>query len=147
MGRYDLVSELIRRMRRAHGLPDRLPRGEPLAPGMEGPFPPLIEMAVQDSTKKNGITQSFADDALQMAYRQRPDLWWALAETRNTDIDVGQRAEFDAFLRQLLEAEFADRVAAVDASGVMGQNPQLFWATWILQREARRRLDEMCAAR
>jgi Sel1 repeat-containing protein len=144
MGRYDLVSELVRRMRRAHGLPDRKPRGKPLADSMDGPFPPLLELAVPQSAVTSGITQSFADEALQMAYRKRPDLWWALAEARNTDIDVGQHRDFEAFLTQIVETEFADRLPAVHAAGVISKNPQLFWATWILEGEARRRLDEMC---
>lgn len=144
MGRFDLVSELVRRMRRAHGLPDRKPSGKPLAPSIDGPFPPLFDETVRESTALSGITQSAADQALQMAYRKRPDLWWALAEARNTDIDVGQHREFSELLAQVLETEFADQVAALEAANVMSDNPQLSRATWILEGEAYRRLDEMC---
>jgi hypothetical protein len=80
LGEIDLLYEISRRLRSAYGLSDILPRGKPLAPSPNGPFPPMLVLKVSDHNERHGATQEMVDTVLADFYDQRPDLWFAAGE-------------------------------------------------------------------
>ena len=73
----DFIYELNRRIRTAFNLPERPLLGKPLAPGPEGPFPPMINKPVWVSKSgKPSVDQDLADEIIQSAYQKRPDIFY-----------------------------------------------------------------------
>lgn len=92
MGWVDLASEVSRRIRKAHDLPDLEDQGKPLAPGLEGPFPPLIDLDISPHTEKQGVTQEMVDRVLRILYQERADLCFVLADEARLDVPLQMAA-------------------------------------------------------
>jgi hypothetical protein len=130
VGKLDLAIEISRRLRAANGMPEFPVQGRPLAADPEN-LPPLINLPLDDYTLKRGaLTQEQADRILAKTYKERPALWFAMAEEYRNDLLMSATAEFMALMEQVVIAEFPE-------------DKQL-WAPGDLRTEAVRRIYKMC---
>jgi hypothetical protein len=113
LGAVDLLYEISRRLRNAYGLSDIPPRGKPLAPSPNGPFPPMLNAKVSPHNEKRGAAQEIVDVVLADFYDQRPDLWFAAGEGMQRNLGLLMSgAEYGPVLRNIiLKRGFAEDVA------------------------------------
>jgi hypothetical protein len=89
LGLLDLSFELTRRIRKGHDFPEIKVEGKPLAPGPEGPFPPLVSLEIRSFLKEKGLTQSMVDEVIQALYERRPDLFFIGGECARRSASMG----------------------------------------------------------
>lgn len=127
LGMLDFLYELCRRIRKAYDLPERPLLGKPLAPGPEGPFPPMINKPVWVSKSgKPSVDQGLADEIIKSAYQKRPDIFYEYAEQMIRQIrgyEINQA--LGDFIKDLLPDEH-----------------KIFWPE--IKSEAHSRLNNMC---
>lgn len=112
LGMVDLLYEISRRLRKAYGLTDIPPRGKPLAPSPNGPFPPMLAVKVSQRNEERGATQEIVDTVLADFYDQRPDLWFVASEAaqRNLGFGIVQREMWSLLRKNILKRGFAEDV-------------------------------------
>ncbi|MEZ0223671.1 MAG: hypothetical protein ACAH83_03895 [Alphaproteobacteria bacterium] len=131
LGKLDLACEISRRIRKANGKSELTPRGKPLAAGPNVPLPPLAPLAVSEGAQHRGnVTQEMADKVFGIAYKQRPDLWWAFAEEYRHLMCLYAVDEMRALIGKILKEEY----------GPMKDG----WTEGELYIEAVRRVYKMC---
>ncbi len=112
LGMIDLLYEISRRLRNAYELSNIPPRGKPLAPSPNGPFPPMLAVKISQRNEERGATQDIVDTVLADFYDQRPDLWFAASEAaqRNLGFGVVQREMWSLLRKSILKRGFAEDV-------------------------------------
>lgn len=81
IGMLDLLYELSRRIRKALNLQEIPVFGKPLAPGPEGPFPPLVQQPVRVvKNPEHQLPQELVDRVVHAAYEQAPNIFYDFAE-------------------------------------------------------------------
>ncbi|TAL27083.1 MAG: hypothetical protein EPN97_18160 [Alphaproteobacteria bacterium] len=109
LGKLDLACELSRRIRKANGKTDFVPRGKPLGEGPDKPLPSMPALEISEGAARRGnVTQELADKILKHAYEARPDLWYATAEEYRHLICIYATEEFRKLINDLVAAEFGD---------------------------------------
>jgi len=106
LGRMDLISELSRRLCRAYGRPDPLPRGHSIAQPMPGL--PHLEMC-EHVRRWAHVTQELVDAILQRIYDHRPDLWFAVAEEYRYLVLLDATTEFGRLIEDIASNEFPEQ--------------------------------------
>lgn len=99
----DLLYELSRRLRRAQGLTDIPVFGKPLAPGPQGPFPPLTDRADLDKNTSHdqALTSELANRICQEVYTQDPALMYEACEQERRLVSSHEiEHDFDARLKE-----------------------------------------------
>jgi len=127
LGRMDLISELSRRLCRAYGRPDPLPRGHAIAQ----PMPPLPRLELCEHTRKYAhVTQELVDGILQRIYERRPDLWFAVAEEYRYYVLLDATTEFGRMIEEIASTEFPEQ--------------RNLWTMMDVRLEGVRRMYQMC---
>jgi len=127
-----LLYEVSRRLRKSFDLTDVRVFGIALAPSIEGPFPPLMELEMFETHASEGMTQPLCDEVCRRAYDKDPTLMYELSEwTRRLLYSFPLNIKFEA----LLQNEIIATGLVVDRYLV--NNP------WTI--ELTRRLIRMCA--
>ena len=109
VGRLDLAIEISRRLRAANGMSEFPVRGHPLSAD-PAVLPPLLSLPIDEGTQRRGeLTQEQVDRILAQTYKERPDLWFALAEEYRNDLLMSATADFLNVLYQIVATEFEEK--------------------------------------
>jgi hypothetical protein len=112
LGEIDLIYEIDRRLRKAYDFSELLPRGKPLAPSPNGPFPPMLVLKISPINEKRGATQEIVDTVLADFYNQRPDLWFAAGEAaqRRLGFGIASGGRYSILRKIILKRGFAEDI-------------------------------------
>lgn len=128
IGMVDLIFEIDRRIRKALDLPEIEVLWKPIAPGPEGPFPPLIDLPLDSPLSK--IPQEKADGLIWELYatliRENPEAIFAQVEMTRRHLWSGEPSWIIFGTAKKISAA-EDEVNSSDVSGELRRR----WNTMI----------------